>query len=214
MGIFIDLTGKQFGRLTVLNRVENNKSRNSRWLCQCNCGNKRVVLGHNLRWGTSMSCGCLIREITIKRSTKHGHYINKHRTPTYQSWCCMIQRCTNPNNKYYNDYGGRGITVCRKWMQFERFLEDMGERPTLNRSLDRIDNHGDYNLENCRWATRSQQQRNKRTNCLITYDSKTQCLSAWSKDTGLSRQTIRYRLNHNWSVKDTLITPIHKGKTE
>jgi hypothetical protein len=151
----IDLTKRRFGRFIVFRRVENDKNGNLYWLCKCDCGQEKVVGGNDLKSGGTKSCGCL------RRQTMHGHKKRGKITGTYISWRRMIQRCTNPNDKDYHYYGGRGITVYKRWLRFENFLKDMGERPE-GYTIDRINNNKGYYKLNCRWATRSEQQKNKR----------------------------------------------------
>jgi hypothetical protein len=153
----LDLTGQIFGRLTVkeFSHVVGN---NSYWLCVCECGNTTKTQGNGLKRGESKSCGCLNKE----NHTTHG--LERH--PIYGSWHNMIDRCYNPKNKSYANYGGRGITVCDSWRESPRnFLEDMGDKPE-GTSIDRIDSNGNYTKENCRWATDSEQQRNRRDTVL------------------------------------------------
>ena len=165
-----DLTGVQFGRLTVLRRFEVASKQRVIWLCQCTCGATKPVLAGSLASGRSRSCGCLNVELTKRRwsmgqanpTLRHGHASNGKLTPTYHSWTGMIGRCENPNRPNFSYYGGRGITVCARWRNsFEAFLEDMGERPA-GTSIDRINNAGHYEPGNCQWATKSHQQRNQR----------------------------------------------------
>lgn len=161
MSKLIDLSGQKFDRLTVIKREENSKDGHARWLCICDCGNTKVINGSNLLNKNVRSCGCLQQEITtlnLEQRFKHGY----HNTPTYQTWECMIQRCSNPNVPSYQYYGGRGIRVCQRWLDdFKNFLSDMGERPN-GKTLDRIDNEDNYYPENCRWATPKEQSENKR----------------------------------------------------
>jgi len=150
---WVDLTGQRFGRLVAVRYP----GAGQQWLCRCDCGTERYVRTQNLVEGKTRSCGCLHRDATSQRSVKHG----AARTPLYKVWQAMKDRCLNPANPRYADYGGRGITVAPEWMDFAKFRDDMG-LPQLDLSLDRRDNDGPYCKDNCRWATRSQQQRNKR----------------------------------------------------
>jgi len=144
--------GQRFGRLTVISRVISGRSKH--WLCRCECGRERSLEVHYVVRGKIRSCGCLGGET-------HGHARHGAHTRTYRSWASMIQRCTNPKATGFRYYGGRGITVCESWNSFANFLADMGDRP-IGKTLDRMDNDGNYEPGNCRWATRLQQNRNQR----------------------------------------------------
>jgi hypothetical protein len=161
MSAFIDLTGRRFERWVVRAiHPERYRWRNRLfilWRCDCDCGTERLVLGDSLRQGRSTNCGCVRRANLIRRLTKHG----MTRTRTYSAWCHMLQRCFNRNDKYYTDYGGRGISVCERWLTFTNFYADMGEAPE-GMSLDRIDNNKSYGPANCRWATHAMQLANRR----------------------------------------------------
>ncbi len=200
----IDIAGRTFGRWSVLKRVENTSKGQTQWLCRCECGNERVMASIILRRGISRSCGCLLIETTIKRSTKHGHATGGIITPTYHSWVGMIARCTNPKNSHYPSYGGRGIKVHEPWFTFANFLADMGEKPP-GTSLERINNDGDYYPNNCQWATLKRQSRNKRNNKLLTWQGKTQTVAAWAEELHISQSTISYRVNHGYSDEECLI---------
>jgi hypothetical protein len=157
-----DLTGRQYGRLRVKEFVGKHPcGRHTKWLCICICGNEKIVLGCNLKSGSTASCGCLMREA----HTTHGlcplDYAK--RPPEYNIWRGMRSRCENPRNEAYHNYGGRGIKVCDRWQyRFDLFLADMGRRPSPNLTLERNDVNGDYEPSNCRWATRKEQYASQR----------------------------------------------------
>ena len=167
MARIIDLSGQSFGRWTVLERgpslSDHRGKTHARWLCRCECGATSTVYGRYLRNGKSKSCGCLKLEQLKSKLTEHGHNNRASRSPTYHSWVAMKTRCSNPNRDSWKNYGGRGITYCSEWEDFNVFLRDMGERPH-GTSLDRIDPDGNYEPANCRWATRQQQNLNTRRN--------------------------------------------------
>lgn len=174
--IFQDLTGCKFGRLTVVSRTEN-LGKQTVWYCICDCGNKCIVQAGSLKNGETRSCGCFHKEVLRKRQTTHG----MHNTRTYKIWCSMIQRCTNPNCHSFEGYGGRNITVCDRWMKFDNFYEDMGECPK-GLTLERVLNNGNYEPENCIWATREDQGNNRRNNRLVEIDGRTQTIAQWSRE--------------------------------
>ncbi len=170
----IDISGMRFGRYLALSKRM--KRRNtigtvSLWLCRCDCGNEREVHLSSLRSGNSKSCGCLQAEITIIRSTKHGHASSSGDSPTYNSWRAMHDRCRKENRKMRPYYYDQGVTVCERWAVFSSFLDDMGERPP-GRTLDRIDYMRGYAPDNCRWATMSEQAKNRRPRGTIIRDRK------------------------------------------
>lgn len=202
----IDLAQQKFGRLVVIKRVGKDNNGNYEWLCQCNCGQKKVIRGSSLRNGNTRSCGCLHKELASKANIKHGYY----KTKIYGLWNQMIQRCTNPSDPGYGNYGGRGITVCSRWLKFENFLKDMGKVPE-GHQIDRINNDGNYCSTNCRWVTPKQNNRNQRSNHSETFDGKTQCIGAWAEDYNIVYNTLWARLRvYGWSITKALTTPVKK----
>jgi len=203
---FIDITGQRFGRLVVIRYrgYETPKgtsdSRNALWLCKCDCGNKAVVRGTHLRSGETRSCGCITR--------KHG----KCKSKTYSSWKGLIQRCLNKNNKRYMDYGGRGIKVCDEWKTFNGFYSDMGDKPE-GKTIERIDNNGNYEPKNCSWATPKEQQRNNGRNHIVEYKGVSMCISGWSEKLGMNKGTLLARIKRGWSTEKALTAKIevHNG---
>lgn len=158
-----DLVGTKFHRLTVISFVEMIGS-HSYWVCRCDCGKEKIVRKTSLTSGHTKSCGCLQREKfieqTVRLSTTHG----KRHSKEYNSWRGMVQRCTNQKQEKYAIYGARGIKVCGRWLKFENFYEDMGDKPSPKHSIERINNEGNYEPSNCKWATAVEQMNNTRRN--------------------------------------------------
>lgn len=156
-----DLTGLRFGRLVVVGFIGKNINRNATYQCRCDCGATRTLLATYLLTGHTKSCGCLKIDMLRAKMLVHGHSTKTRTSPEYYSWANMIQRCENPNNNRYKDYGGRGIKVCERWKSFKHFLQDMGPRP-VRHTLDRKDNAVGYNPDNCKWSTTRDQNLNRR----------------------------------------------------
>lgn len=201
-----DLTDQRFDRWFVTGPSPVRISGKRHWVCRCDCGNIGCVTTSNLRSGNSKSCGCLSVEARTAARFKHG----ASRTPELSTWRNMIRRCTEPKSSIFKFYGGRGIRVCDRWLGdsgFVNFLSDVGKRPSPKHTIDRIDVYGNYCPENCRWATRKEQGRNRRDNRLVTMNGQTKCLAEWSELTGLKAKTIECRLERGMSSEDALLTP-------
>lgn len=202
-----DLTGQKFGKLTVISFAGYKNGAN--WLCKCDCGNYVTVIGKNMRYGKTTSCGCIRTEMLLKKFTKHGDGSLKNTTRLYKIWKNMRSRCYNSNNPNFKYYGGRGIKICEEWYGSYSCFRDwsLSNGYSENLTIDRIDVNGNYEPSNCRWATRKEQSLNTRSNRYIEYNGETKTLSEWSKIFGLYHKTIAYRLNHGWSVEKALTTP-------
>lgn len=193
----IDLAGRIFGRLHVIEDVGVNKNGKFLWKCVCDCGNEKIALSQPLLDGRTQSCGCLHKEQLTERLTKHGLTKVGKRHPLYLTWAGMKQRCYNPKSLAYDRYGGRGIKVCDRWLNsFPNFLQDMGEKPSKHHSLERDDNDGDYSPKNCRWATLDIQSKNKRSNIWIEYGNEKYVISDWATKIGITQQHLRSLLLH------------------
>lgn len=203
---FKDLTGQTFGRLIVIFQAGKDRYNYALWETKCSCGNKRIVNGRDLRAGDTTSCGCAKRERIIARSTTHGLTKGGRLPLGYVSWSGAKNRCLNPNNKSFRLYGGRGITMCKRWSDsFEAFIADMGNPPSRRHSLDRFPNQdGNYEPCNCRWATAKQQSDNQRTNRILEFQGKRQNVAQWALELGIRYGTLRQRLRRSWPIERAL----------
>lgn len=203
----IDITGVRFGRLVAVKPIVRRGSRV--WVCRCDCGGEATVSAGALRHGRTRSCGCLHREsiAAIGRASARHRAVG---TPTHSSWHAMMLRAGTGSHRDRVRYLDRGITVCERWRKFENFLADMGERPP-GTSIDRIDNSRGYEPGNCRWATVLQQQRNRSSNRLLTWNGETLTTAEWAERTGIERHTIGYRIRNGWSVEDALTIPVSRS---
>jgi hypothetical protein len=199
----INILGLRSGKLLVIafDHIEyrmrtGQRKRISFWRCKCDCGNETAIEGSRLRKGKARACGC--------ERGKDRAGLSK--SPAYSSWMAMTIRCQNPNYHSFKNYGGRGIKVCERWSEFENFLTDMGPRPK-GTSLDRINNDGNYEPGNCRWATKKTQDNNRRTCKPVTFKGRTLPVSEWAKELGLNHITLRTRLSRGWSIDDALTIP-------
>jgi hypothetical protein len=208
----VNVIGQKFHWMTILDMV---KPHGHGWqaLCRCECGNTKWVLFKNLPNGHTRSCGCL-SSLPLKSRPKW--MVDTSASPrtgsrSYRCWQAIKQRCLNPNNASYRHYGGRGITICERWMNFDAFLEDMGDAPD-GLSLDRINNDGGYCPENCRWADKKTQSRNSRQSRKIAYAGKTLCVSEWAEVVGIRLTSLRNRLARGWTPERMFTQPLKKTK--
>lgn len=208
------LAGRKYGRLGVLELVGRDGEGRRLWRCACDCGSGAIVnvSTRDLRSSRVESCGCLKQRIWSAAkvaNTTHG----QSKSRIYRIWQAMRNRCRNDQSPAFGNYGGRGITVCERWSSFENFLFDMGH-PPRGTSIERINNEVGYNPENCRWANRVEQARNRRTNKFLTYEGISKTQQEWAELFGVSRERISHRLKLGWSVKDALERPIRATRVE
>lgn len=201
-----NIARQKFGRLTVRQFI-GLRGRRPLWLCDCACG-RTVEATTNALTRTDdprQSCGCLSREVLAARNQRHG----LSHTPEYAVWSGIKQRCLNARSKAYQNYGGRGVTICDRWVHsFENFLEDMGPKPSPQHTIERQDNNGNYEPGNCRWATATEQGRNKRNNRLLEFDGARLTVPEWAERLGVKQDTLYMRLHRGWSVADVLTAPL------
>lgn len=186
-------------------------------LCRCRCGTERNIRYRHLYSGHTRSCVPCSGPKVSKAKTRHGFSKREgNRTATYRSWAMMVNRCRNPKCPAWKNYGGRGIKVCERWLDFANFLADMGERPSMKYSIDRFPNNdGNYEPENCRWATDAEQNRNKRTNRVIEFNGKTQTLADWSVELNISPSLLSARLGRlGWTKEKAMTTPVKQSFCE
>ena len=207
---FMDLTGQKYNRLTVLEYAGRDKYNCTMWKCRCDCGNIKVVKGKYLRNGNTKSCGCLnidrIKERNRVLKRTHG----ETKTKLFHVWAGIKTRCNNPNAIGYHIYGGRGIKMCKEWdSSFEAFRDwalANGFREELQ--IDRIDTNGNYEPSNCRWVTSKENNRNRRSNTLITYNGETHCIAEWADIVGIKYDVLQRRLwSKNYTIERALTEP-------
>ncbi len=218
---FISLEGKKFGRLTVIKRVEDNSKGMTQYLCECDCENKtkKIILWQSLKSGNTKSCGCLQKEATIKFNLNtNGKYKSTHKhklskTRIYKIHSSMKQRCYNPNDENYHHYGGRNIRICDEWIGDDGFINfynwSMENGYTEKLTIERIDVNGNYDPNNCKWATKKEQANNRTNTTYITFRGVTKTTLEWSIEKNIPLKTLNYRLRKNWSTED-LFLPLIK----
>lgn len=185
-------------RLTIISLLPKVPYIDRRCICLCICGKKKEYRLSHVKAGKIRSCGCLRKD--FPNSTIHG----KEGTRIYNIWMSMKQRCNNPNNPDYNNYGGRGITINPTWYNFESFYADMRDPPSPQHSLNRIDNNGNYEPNNCKWSTQTEQQNNRRDTIYLTYNGKTLSLSDWARKLNVHAATLRQRYYRKWPIGEIL----------
>ena len=203
----IDLTGQYFGYWRVVERFISTEEKNTKWVCECKCGTRKVVSSVTLRNGTSKSCGCMRTELLLERVQTHG----KSKTRLYRIWAQMIQRTTNKNKPDFYYYGGREIAVCKEWREsfevFEKWAKENGYAENL--TIDRKDNDKGYQPDNCRWVTMKEQNRNTRRTHYLTYNGQTKPLTDLADKMSIPRSVIDTRINkYGWSVEKALTTEV------
>lgn len=213
MPAFVDLTGKQFGRLRVLRRGPAHRTSGGHaavvWACRCDCGAEHLVKAGNLRTGSVQSCGCMRDELLAQRSRTHGHTISGRSSAEFRAWSGMKRRCLRPQSKDWPNYGGRGIKVCDRWVDsFAAFLADMGSRPSPSHSIERLDVNGNYEPGNCVWATAKEQQRNRRDNVRLHAFGDERCVAEWAEKAAPADATIRGRLKLGWEPENAISKPV------
>ncbi len=197
--------GQRFGRLIVVGGTR------KRVLAECDCGRPKTTCMYDLSHGRVSSCGCLRRELTEKKNRTHG----KKDMPEYRVWRGMIARCEHQWGAGYENYGGRGIRVCEQWRHdFNRFLVDMGERPSPELSIDRIDNNKGYSPDNCRWATVAEQSNNKRSNLVVEINGRRQTTSEWAREIGIKPSLVFSRIHQGWDPVQALTEPVVSKPTD
>lgn len=207
----VDLTGKRFGGLTVsgFHGVTGGRSRHYKWSCLCDCGATHVVDASHLKTGHVRSCGCKRNELFSLAKSTHGATRGDKPTVEYTTWQSMIARCSNPKSKGFARYGGAGVTVCDRWAtSFAAFIADMGPRPT-GHSIDRIDNAKGYEPSNCRWATTTEQVRNRALTFMVDWVGRTLPLAAACEEAELPYHSVWQRINRlGWTVSRSLSEPL------
>ena len=201
-GVAADLTGQRFDKLTVIKRHGSDPRGSITWLCRCDCGNESIIVSYSLTRKQSRSCGCHTRELLSQSHTTHGQSgsvaFGIGTSKEYRAWRGMKKRCYETNNASFSAYGGRGIRVCDRWLNsFENFLSDMGKSPSPKHSIDRIDNDGHYEPNNCRWAPPTVQAQNKRRNVQITHLGETLVIAEWARRIGVPRHRLRQQLKRH-----------------
>lgn len=198
MSKVVDISGMRFGMLVVIDRADDTGKR-ARWNCKCDCGATATRAGSDMKSGNTKSCGCLHRLRFTSMVTKHGESGSRE----YKRWASMKSRCTNPKNKLFHRYGGRGIKLCDRWLDFPAFHSDMGDAPE-GMTIERVDNDAGYSPENCRWATRWEQNRNTSSNVTLSACGLSMIMIEWSETLGVKYTRLVDRRRAGWSDSEVL----------
>ncbi len=204
--------GEKFWFWTVLGVAPRTKQM-LYYIVECECGVVKEVQRVALLNGKTKSCGCQSRRMIAESRTSHGASTTNGRTPEYRAWLAMKNRCSSPKSQQWGNYGGRGITVCERWLNsFENFLEDMGPRPGPGYSLDREDNEKGYSPDNCRWATAKTQLNNRRANHYLEYEGQSMTLTQWAEKLGMATYVLKSRIKNGWTVARAFNEPVKSRK--
>lgn len=208
--INVELSGQRLGRFTVI-RFQRDADDRKAWLCRCECGNEKIVRQSALLLGRTRSCGCLQKQV-VAELRRQAKWSDENRFKVRRAWCGIVERCTDPACHAWHNYGGRGITLHPEWLEdFEAFYAYLGQAPTPLHTVERINNDGNYVPGNVRWATRTEQCRNKRNNRLLTFRGERRTLMEWSELLGIDRKTVSCRIDRfGWSIERALTTPPRK----
>lgn len=203
----VDMAGMRIGRLTVISRAENTRQNKAQWLCECDCGNEVVVSRRHLKDMSTLSCGCYRSDYAKDNNSTHG----MKGTRLYRIWSGMKDRCCNPKSKYWDRYGARGIAICQEWLGFQEFYNwSIAHGYSKNLTLDRIDNDKGYSPENCRWATYSEQENNRRNNRILEFYGESHTVAEWSRIVGIDQRIIGQRIFYGWSIERALTQKVRK----
>lgn len=192
--------GDVFGKLTIINRIENSKNGDAVYFCKCECGNDKKAIAHQLKAGKIYSCGCW----TKPRKTKHGYATKENIRPEYTCWLNIKKRCFDVTNKYYHNYGAKGITICDEWLDFNKFIADMGDHPFKRATIERNNNLLGYNKDNCRWATYKEQGHNRCTNRVIEFMGERTIPTDWLPLLPIHRTALYRRLDEGKTIEQIL----------